>query len=165
MSFRWRNLRFEIRSSPIQGLGAFATQRIRKGTRIIEYTGERITPKEADARYDDDQTQHPHVLLFTVDKRTTIDAGVNGNEARYINHSCEPSCEAVIDNRRVYIEALRTISPGEELNYDYNLTRDGQVDAETEARYACHCGAKTCRGTMLEPRGGRKKSKRKKGKG
>ncbi|OGO38395.1 MAG: hypothetical protein A2Z03_11845 [Chloroflexi bacterium RBG_16_56_8] len=153
-----------MRSSPIQGLGAFATQRIRKGTRIVEYTGERISPKEADTRYADDRTQHPHVLLFTVDKRTTIDAGVNGNEARYINHSCQPNCEAVIEDRRVYIEALRTISPCEELTYDYNLTLDGQPDAETEARYACHCGANTCRGTMLEPWRSRRKSKRKKGK-
>ena len=73
---------FEIRPSPIHGRGAFATRRIRKGTRIIEYTGERLTPLEADARYDDDRSEHPHVLLFTVDRRTVIDAGVGGNEAR-----------------------------------------------------------------------------------
>jgi hypothetical protein len=143
---------FEIRSSPIQGLGAFATRRIRKGTRVIEYAGERITPQVADARYDDDQAERPHVLLFTVDKRTVIDAGVGGNEARFINHSCEPNCEAVIEAGRVYIEAVRTISVGEELTYDYRLERDGEQGPEWEQRYACRCGAKTCRGTMLAPR-------------
>ena len=91
---------FDIRPSPIHGRGAFATRRIRKGTRIIEYTGERLTPSAADARYHDDRSAHPHVLLFTVDRRTVIDAGVGGNEARYFNHSCEPNCEAVIEQRR-----------------------------------------------------------------
>ncbi len=141
---------FKVRSSSIQGLGAFSTQRIRNGTRIIEYTGERINSKEADARYEDGKP-NGRVLLFQVDKRTTIDAGVGGNEARFINHSCEPNCEAVIESRRIYIEAIRTISPGEELTYDYNLTRDEQDDPRTESEYACRCGVPTCRGTMLEP--------------
>jgi SET domain-containing protein len=141
---------FEVRDSPIQGLGAFALRQIRKGTRIIEYQGERITPEEADRRYDDDQSEHPHVLLFTVNKKTIIDAGIDGNEAKYINHSCEPNCQAVIEDRRVYIEASRTILPGEELTYDYQLERDG-LDPESERRYTCRCGARTCRGTMLAP--------------
>ena len=155
-------LPFKVRSSRIQGMGAFAARRIRKGTRIVEYQGERITPKEGDARYENDHNPNSRVLLFTVDKRTVIDAGVNGNEAQYINHSCEPNCEAVIESRRIYIEALRTISPGEELTYDYNLTRDEQDGAQTESDYACHCGANTCRGTMLEPLPKRRKRKRSK---
>jgi uncharacterized protein len=152
---------FEIRPSPIQGRGVFATRRIRKGTRLIEYTGERLTPAAANARYDDDHSEYPHVLLFTVDRRTVIDAGVGGNEARYFNHSCAPNCEAVIENRRVYLEALRTIAAGEELTYDYQLERGRWPTAEWERRYACRCGAATCRGTMLapplkrKPRGGR----------
>ncbi len=156
-------LPFEVRNSPIQGRGAFATRRIRKGKRIIEYTGERISAKEGDARYENHRAQHTPVLLFVIDKRTVIDAGVGGNEARYINHSCEPNCEAVIASGRIYIEALRTISPGEELTYDYNLTRDEEDDAQTEVDYSCHCGAGTCRGTMLEPLPKRKKQERKKG--
>ncbi|MEX2161642.1 MAG: SET domain-containing protein-lysine N-methyltransferase [Anaerolineales bacterium] len=143
--------RFKVRSSPIQGFGVFATQRIPKGTRLIEYTGERITHKEADTRYEDEST-NPHVLLFIVDRRTVIDAGVDGNEARFINHSCEPNCEPVIEARRIYIHALRTIRPGEELTYDYSLTREEEDDAATEAKFACRCGASNCRGTMLEPR-------------
>ena len=142
---------FEIRSSLIQGLGAFATRRIRKGTRLIEYLGERITHAEADTRYPE-RAESAHVLLFTVDKRTVIDAGVGGNDARYINHSCEPNCEAVLETRRVYIEALRTIQAGEELTYDYRLERGERSDLEEEKKYHCRCGAKTCRGTMLAPR-------------
>ena len=143
---------FEVRQSLLQGMGVFATRRSRKGTRIIEYVGERVSPEEADRRYDDDLSEHPHVLLFTVDKRTVIDAAVGGNEARFINHSCEPNCESVTEKRRVYIEALRTIKAGEELTYDYSLTREGDDDLEMEQRYACRCGAGTCRGAMLAPR-------------
>ena len=151
MSSRTRPPFFEIRTSTIQGLGAFAIRRIRKSTRIIEYQGERITTEEADRRYDDDQSEHPHVLLFTVNKKSIIDAGVGGNEAKYINHSCEPNCEAVIEDGRVYIEALQTILPGEELTYDYQLEREG-LDPESERRYACRCGTPTCRGTLLAPK-------------
>ena len=140
----------EIRRSPIAGLGGFATQPIRKGTRIIEYVGERISHAEADRRYDDSVSPHPHVVLFTVNNRTVIDAGVNGNEARFINHSCEPNCDPVIEKGHVYIEAIKNIAAGEELTYDYNLTREGD-DLESEERFACHCGAKRCRGTQLEP--------------
>jgi uncharacterized protein len=157
---------FDIRPSPIHGCGAFATRRIRKGMRLIEYTGERLTPTAADARYDDDRREHPHVLLFTVDRRTVIDAGVGGNEARYFNHSCAPNCEAVTEQGRVYLEALRTIAAGEELTYDYHLERGRWSSAAWERRYACRCGAATCRGTMLAPplqrtaRSGRKAAKK-----
>jgi SET domain-containing protein len=147
---------FEVRNSPIHGFGGFATQRIRKGTRIIEYIGERITTKEGDRRYDDNKSEHPHVLLFVVDKHTVIDAGVGGNDARFINHSCEPNCKTVVEKKRVYIEALKAIAEGEELTYDYNLTRDGKETEETEKQFACRCGAKTCRGTMLAPRKGKR---------
>jgi SET domain-containing protein len=142
----------EVRPSPIQGQGVFAVRRIRKGTRILEYTGERITPEEADRRYDDDAVERPHTFLFTVNKRTVIDGAVHGNEARFINHSCDPNCEAVDDDGRIFIEALRTIQPGEELTYDYYLERPGRYRKEWEKRYACHCGAPNCRGIMLLPR-------------
>src|ERR1700690_987080 len=100
---------FEVRNSPIHGRGGFATQRIRKGTRIIEYIGERITSEEGDQRYSDDQSDDHYVLLFVVDKHTVIDAAVSGNDARFINNSCEPNCRAVLDKKHVYIEALKTI--------------------------------------------------------
>lgn len=148
---------FEVRASPIQGQGVFALRRIRKGTRIMEYTGERITPEEADERYDDDAVERPHTFLFTVNRRTIIDGAVNGNEARYINHSCEPNCEAVIEAGRIFIEALRTIQPGDEITYDYQLERPGPYRPEWRRRYACHCGAPTCRGTLLLPKRERRK--------
>ena len=150
----------EVRPSSIQGLGAFATTPISKGARIIEYTGERVTPAEADRRYDDDASDHPRVLLFSVDSRTVIDARVRGNEAQFINHSCEPNCEAVTERRHVYIEALRDISTGEELLYDYNLTRHDDDAENLEQRYVCHCGARRCRGTMLAPAQKPKKKKK-----
>jgi SET domain-containing protein len=133
-------------------MGAFATRSIRKGARVIEYTGERITPKEADRRYQPRASADPRVLLFSVDDRITIDPGVGGNEAMFINHSCEPNCESLTDRRRVYIVAIRKIQVGEELTYDYNLTREDIDDEDIEGRYACNCGAKTCRGTILQPK-------------
>lgn len=139
----------EIRASPIAGLGAFATRPIQKRARIIEYGGERITTAEADTRYSDGTSAHARVLLFTVDSRTVIDAAVNGNQARYINHSCEPNCESVTERGRIWIYALRDIEPGEELTYDYNLTGDDDIGVQA-AQYACHCGASACRGTMYQ---------------
>ena len=153
---------FEIRPSPIAGSGAFATRPIRKGTRIVEYVGERITHDEADRRYDDDRFDHAHVLLFTVDRRTVIDAGVGGNEARFINHSCDPNCDPVIEQKRVFIAAIRDIAVGEELTYDYNLEREGNEDPASEARFACRCGAANCRGTQLEPRKSPRASRKRK---
>ena len=142
---------FEIRSSPIQGRGAFATRRIRKGTRLIEYVGERISHAEADKRYDDDGMRRHHTFLFTLNNRTVIDAGVGGNEARFINHSCSPNCEAVIDGGHIYIESIKTIPAGTELVYDYQYERAADADESDEARYPCRCGSPDCRGTILAP--------------
>jgi hypothetical protein len=143
---------FEVRPSPIQGRGGFATRRIPRGTRIVEYTGERITHAEADARYDDARGPRHHTFLFTVDRETVVDAAVGGNAARFINHSCEPNCRPVIEGGRVYIVVARDIAPGEELSYDYAYTREGGTDEQREERYSCGCGARRCRGTMLSPR-------------
>ena len=143
---------FEVRSSPIHGTGVFARYRIPKGTRIIEYTGERISHAEADALYDEDAMENPHTVLFTVDHRTVIDAGVGGDEARFINHSCEPNCEAVIEDKRVFIEALHDIRRGDELTYDYDLEYQGRYQPDWRERYACHCCSPLCNGTMLLPK-------------
>ncbi len=140
---------FEVRQSPIHGRGVFAIERIRKGQRIVEYLGERITPEEGEQRYDDDAAEHPHVLLFTVDDTTVIDGGVNGNEAIYINHSCDPNCEAVSTGGRIFIRALHVIQVGEELAFDYALERPGDFLLEWKERYMCRCGSPICRGTML----------------
>jgi hypothetical protein len=146
-----RPLPFELRESPIQGRGAFATRRIRKGARIIEYTGERISQDEADKRYDDEAMGRHHTFLFTLDDDTVIDAAVDGNEARFINHSCDPNCQALIEGKQIFIYALKDISPGTELVYDYAYERAEGMDEESEALYVCRCGAKNCRGTILAP--------------
>jgi uncharacterized protein len=145
------NKYFELRESSIQGRGGFAIRPIRKGTRIIEYVGERISPDEADTRYDDGRMGRHHTFLFSVDSKTVIDAAVDGNEARFINHSCAPNCEAIDERKRIYIEAIRSIAPGEELTYDYAYERDGTEDEDWERIYMCKCGAPTCRGTILAP--------------
>jgi uncharacterized protein len=149
---------FEVRPSPIAGLGAFATRAIKKGTRIVEYTGERISNSEADRRYDEERMAHHHTFLFTLNRRTVVDAAVGGNESRFINHSCAPNCEAVIeDGRRIYIEAIKKIEVGEELAYDYQYERsDDHTDAD-ERFYACRCGTPECRGTILAPKKARKR--------
>jgi uncharacterized protein len=143
--------RIKVRRSKVHGSGVFAAQRIRKGQRIIEYIGERITHAEADRRYENKDLSDNHTFLFIVDRKTVIDAGVDGNEARLINHSCEPNCESVIENRRVFIEALRSIASGEELAYDYQIQRDKDDPADVDAVFACRCRADNCRGTMLWP--------------
>ena len=141
---------FEVRHSPIHGYGVFAVRRIRKRTIVVEYLGERVSHAQADARYEDKDPNDNHTFLFTVDAKTVIDAGVNGNEARYINHCCDPNCESTTVNRRIFIEAVRTIRPGEELSYDYQIQRDGDDAPNIDEVYACRCGAKNCRGSMLE---------------
>jgi SET domain-containing protein len=140
-----------VRRSRVHGLGVFALRRIRKGTRIIEYLGERVSHQEADRRYERKNTPDNHTFLFIVDRRIVIDAGLNGNEARFINHGCEPNCESVTEDRRVFIEAIRTIQPGEELKYDYSIGRDKDDPPDVDEVFACHCGARACRGTMLWP--------------
>lgn len=142
---------FEVRRSKVHGLGAFALRRIRKGTRIIEYLGERVSHQEADRRYEGKDANDAHTFLFIVDAKTVIDAGVDGNEARFLNHSCNPNCESVIESRRVYIEAIRTIEPGEEMTYDYQIQREEDDPPGIDEVFACRCGFPRCRGTMLWP--------------
>src|SRR5450756_2053978 len=91
----------EVRRSKVHGLGIFATGRIKKGTRLIEYIGERVSHDEADRRYDEKDENDSHTFLFIVDSKTVIDAGVDGNDARFFNHSCDPNCESVVEKRRV----------------------------------------------------------------
>jgi SET domain-containing protein len=129
----------------------FAARPIGKGARIIEYTGERVTHAQADSRYEFKADSDNHTFLFIVDRKTVIDAGVDGNDARFINHSCDPNCESVIEGRRVFIDAIRDIAPGEELAYDYQIQRDADDPPDIDEIFACRCGAETCRGTMLWP--------------
>jgi uncharacterized protein len=141
--------RFSVRRSPIHGKGVFALVRIRKGTRIIEYKGERISHEEADDRYSELHANSPHTMLFTVNDDIVIDATRRGNSARWINHSCAPNCEIADEDDRIFIEAARDIRPGEELSYDYNLQLGEPHTEEAKRQHACFCGARRCRGTIL----------------
>jgi uncharacterized protein len=153
---------FEVRHSRIHGYGVFAARRIRKGTTVIEYLGDRVSHDVADSRYEDKDPNDNHTFLFTVDSKTVIDGGVGGNEARYINHGCDPNCASTAQNKRIYVEAIRTIQQGEELAYDYQIERDPEDPSNVDEIFACRCGAAKCRGSMLVAR--RKPRKRRAGK-
>jgi len=143
--------RFVRRRSPIHGYGIFARRTIAKGERLIEYKGALINARQAEGRYPETGTP-PHTFLFDADDDMYIDAGVKGNSARWINHSCQPNCETVQEGRRIFIESVRTIRPGEEIFYDYKITLDEPHNARAKKKWVCHCGAARCRGTMLGPK-------------
>jgi len=149
---------YEIRRSEIQGRGVFAKRRIRPGQRIIEYTGERITNAEADRRYDDEKMRRHHTFLFTLDKKVCVDGNSGGNDSRLINHSCDPNCEAIIEDGEIWIYAKKNIQPGIELAYDYQYERTN--DPGDREKYVCQCGSAKCRGSIMKP--ARKRRRRKK---
>jgi hypothetical protein len=154
----------EVRRSGVHGLGVFAAKRIPKGARIIEYVGERVSHDEADRRYEEKDANDSHTFLFIVDSKTVIDAGTDGNDARFFNHSCDPNCESTVEKKRVYIEAIRDIEAGTELTYDYQIYREEGDPDNIDEVFACRCGFPNCRGTMLwppEPKKPRKKAKKK----
>jgi hypothetical protein len=128
-----------IRSSVIHAAGCYTTSPIRKGARVAEYTGPRITKAEADARYEDS----PITYLFGLGDGSIV---IEGHcTAMFINHSCDANCETSEEDGRVWIRAIRHIAAGEEITYDYCLYDGGDDEA------TCNCGAKKCRGTMYSP--------------
>lgn len=147
------------RKSAIHGNGVFALAPIAKGERVLEYKGRRRTHDEVDAG-DTGGVESGHTFLFTLNDDYVIDANYEGNSARWINHSCNPNCEAVLEEHegkdrrrdRVFIEAKRAIKPGEELTYDYGITLDEPHTARLKKIWACRCGSKNCTGTMLKPK-------------
>jgi uncharacterized protein len=142
---------FVVRRSRVHGFGVFATRTLRKGDVISEYTGERISHAEANWRYRHRDINDSHTFLFTVSSRTVIDGRHGGNDTRFINHRCDPNCEPQIRRGRVFIVALRTIRPGDELGFEYNIGREDDDPPNVDQIYACRCGARRCRGTILWP--------------
>ncbi|HSJ32475.1 MAG TPA: SET domain-containing protein-lysine N-methyltransferase [Longimicrobiales bacterium] len=140
---------FEARESKIQGRGVFATRKIEEGTRLIEYKGDVVSDAEADRRYPFEEGERHHTFLFRLDSGDAIDAGPSRSIAKYINHSCDPNCEAVEEDGRIFIDAIRDIARGEELVYDYNYVLDEPHNAANKKLYPCNCGARKCRGTIL----------------
>jgi uncharacterized protein len=141
-----------VRRSRIQGRGVFAAIDLAAGQRIIEYTGRLLTSDEADSQCADESMRRHHTFLFAVDDDWVIDGGDGGGEGRYINHSCDPNCESVVEGRRVFIHATRDIGAGEELVYDYWYVCDDRYTLDDLRRlYPCRCGAVVCRGTLARP--------------
>jgi uncharacterized protein len=128
----------QIAPSPIHGQGGFAARPISKGARVIEYTGERITKVESLRR-----CQAQNWFIFGLDEEFDLDGGVEGNPARFLNHSCAPNCEAICEEGRVWIVALRDMACGEEITFNYGY------DLEDYKEHPCHCGAPECAGYIV----------------
>jgi len=128
----------EARKSSIHGYGGYARKPIRKGKRIIEYVGPKLTKDEAAA-----ELENQNEYVFTLDDDVDIDGSVKWNIARYINHSCDPNCESDIKKGRVWIYSVRAIKKGEELTYNYGY------DLEDYETRECACGSKKCLGYMV----------------
>ena len=144
--------RIQVRRSGVHGKGVFALQDLAEGETLIEYVGEVISWDEAQDRHPHDPKDPNHTFYFHVNEDRVIDALFGGNSSRWINHSCNPNCEADEDNDRIFIKAIRNIKAGEELNYDYGLIIDEPYTKKLKAEYPCWCGAKNCRGTLLSPK-------------
>jgi uncharacterized protein len=132
-------IRLWVGKSGIHGTGVFAAQAIKKGTRILPYIGEKISPEEATQRI-----ARGNTYIFFFDARYDIDGQTPQNTARYINHSCDPNCASDIIAGQIWIIALRDIPDGEELHYDYGYELDGYE------KRPCTCGAKNCCGYILD---------------
>ena len=151
--------RFAVRGSAIHGRGVFALVDLPAGLRLMEYTGRRITRAEFEAR-DPDITASGSTYLFTLNDEWLVDGAVDGNSARFINHSCDPNCVAEVhvdvngDPRRdkVWIETLRPIRAGEELTFEYGIELAVRHTARMKRIWECRCGARACTGTMLRPK-------------
>ena len=125
-----------IRSSAIHAAGCYTTTAIRKGTRVTEYTGHRLTKEQADLSYEDS----PVTYLFGLGDGSMV---IDGHSAAmFVNHSCAANCETSEIRGRIWIKSIRPIAAGEEITYDYCLYDGGDDEA------ICNCGAEKCRGTM-----------------
>jgi uncharacterized protein len=148
--------RFARRRSPIHGYGVFALRDLAGGIRLLEYRGRRVPSAEVARRFGDTAASG-HTFLFALNAHYYVDGADGGNLARWINHSCNPNCEAMtyvdidgIEERdRVFIQTLRPIQAGEELSFDYAIELSGDIDDAAMRAWECRCGAANCRGTMV----------------
>jgi SET domain-containing protein len=149
-----RRLRaYRVQRSTVHGNGVFAQRDIAAGERIVQYRGREITWDEALDRAAARGGPHNHTFFFSLANGNVVDGGDGGNAARYINHSCEPNCEAMEeDDGTIFIYALHPIQAGDELSYSYPLIYDGRHTAAVKRSFACRCGAPGCTGTMLAPK-------------
>ncbi len=151
-----------VKASPVHGNGVFARREIPAGDCIIEYQGERIAWTTALERADAAGGPVNHTYFFSLADGRVIDGASHGNDARFINHSCEPNCEPLEhDDGRVHIYSLMDIAPGEELTYYYALIFEGRHTQAIKRAFVCRCGAPGCSGTMLAPKSRKKSAKQK----
>jgi hypothetical protein len=127
-----------IGPSPIHGQGVFATTILRRGARVIEYLGEKITKAESARR-----CERQNCRIFSLDDEFDLDGDFDWNPARRVNHSCAPNCEAECLDGRIWITALRDIQPGEEITFNYGY------DWEAYEEHPCRCGAAECVGFIV----------------
>ena len=138
-----------VERSGVHGLGVFATRHLAAGERIIEYVGEVISMAEAIRRHPHDAGNPDHTFYFHLNDGRVIDALYGGNASMWINHSCRPNCVPDEDRGRIFLLSRRPVFKGEELTFDYGLVSDEPMSESLKARYACRCGSRKCRGTML----------------
>ena len=140
-----------VKNSPVHGRGVFAKKNIPKGTRIIEYAGKRVLKKDIAADLLKGLTSL--VYIMNLNEIMAIDAERDGNDARFVNHSCLPNCIVYFFNEVPYIYALREIITGEELSFDYKMgfaEAERQLSLELKKTFLpCCCGAANCRGTLF----------------
>jgi SET domain-containing protein len=138
-----------VGKSRIAGKGVFAKRKIPRGTRIIEYLGERVLISKYLVEISEGKPVS--VYAFHLNDSFIIDGARDGNDARFINHSCEPNCEAYVFDDRAYIYAMRDITRGEELTFDYQLRSSisRPISKQDKGLYRCLCGSPKCRGTMI----------------
>lgn len=142
---------WKVKKSVIHGTGVFATQNIKRGTKIIEYIGEKIEKLEGDKRseirikkYLNSKTTGS-VYIFELNSRYDIDGSPKYNKARYINHSCKPNCEVEIVRGHIWIRAIKNIIEKDELTYDYGY----EFDKDDYTDHKCKCGSKNCIGYII----------------
>ncbi len=141
--------KYRIGSSPVHGRGLYAAVDLDAEEFLLDYAGEVIDWEVAQARWEDADGDPDHTFFFDLGDGRVIDGGSGGNEARFINHGCDPNCETIDDEGTIHVITLRPIPAGAELFIDYRLSLDDDASEEAAAVYACRCGSPACRGTML----------------
>ncbi|MBA4409180.1 MAG: SET domain-containing protein-lysine N-methyltransferase [Bacteroidota bacterium] len=139
-----------VKTSPVHGRGVFAKRTIPKGTRVFEYAGLRVSKTDLETDLTNGLTTMTFVM--NLNKTTAIDGERGGNDARFINHSCNPNCEVLYFNETPYIYAMQEIQEGHELNFDYKLGFDSETILSIDQKkewFPCNCGSENCRGTLV----------------
>src|SRR5260370_4002319 len=136
------------RCSPVHGRGVFALTNIPSGKLLLDYKGEVTSWRVASQRYQRNRAEDDHTFFFGLDGAYVIDGARGGNSARWLNHCCEPNCEAEQEGSRVFIRALADIMAGEELFIDYLLAVKGHRTPAVKKLHACPCSAPLCPQTM-----------------